>query len=113
MAELGTYQIPKEFRDEDKWFKFFNRKQLAITGGGILLCVPPSFIFHQLGYLQIGLAIDEIIILAALLLAFLPLPTERFLVGGGFMLNQIVLRLIIKNLPKNKKLYVKNYEEED
>ena len=110
MSEAGTYQIPKEFKDEDKWFKFFNRKQLFITFGGILLCIPPVWIFYKLGIMQIGLCIGEVILLGTLLLAFLPLPNDRFLIGGGFMLNQIVWRLIVKSRRRNKILYVKNYD---
>ena len=28
MAKMGRYRIPREMKDEDKWFKFFNSNQL-------------------------------------------------------------------------------------
>ncbi len=40
MAAIGVFRIPREFKDEDKWFRYFNKKQaiiLVLTGRGITL----------------------------------------------------------------------------
>ena len=30
MSRLGVFPIPGEFKSEDKWFRFFNRKQAVV-----------------------------------------------------------------------------------
>ena len=34
MAKLGVFPIPGEFKSEDKWSRYFNRKQAAV----LVLC---------------------------------------------------------------------------
>ena len=112
MAELGSYQIPKEFKDEDKWFKYFTKKQLVIVGGALALSVVIVGFFFGIHLLPVGVIIGETIMLLAVGIAFIKIPTDRYLIGGGYPVSQILIRLIVKKLPGNKVLYVKNYEEE-
>ena len=111
MAELGSYQIPKEFKDEDKWFRFFTKKQLIVVGAALAACVVIVSFFYGIGMLKVGLAIAEIIMVLAVAVVFIRIPTDRYLIGGGYHIAQIVGRLIIKRLPGHKIIYVKNYEE--
>ena len=30
MSRLGVFQIPGEFKSDDKWFRYFNRKQAIV-----------------------------------------------------------------------------------
>ncbi len=112
MAELGSYQIPKEMRDEDKWFRYFTKKQLIFVGGALFAAVAICTFFKSIGLFKVGLSISEVILLITLAASFIKIPTDRYLIGGGYHIMQIVSRMVIKRLPQNKILYVKNYEED-
>jgi hypothetical protein len=112
MAELGSYQIPKEFKDEDKWFRYFTKKQLIFVGGAIFLSVVITSFFSGLGLIKVGISISEVILLLTIAVAFIRIPTDRYLIGGGYHIMQILMRLVIKRLKQNRILYVKNYSEE-
>lgn len=30
MAATGVFRVPREFKDEDKWFRYFNKKQAVV-----------------------------------------------------------------------------------
>lgn len=30
MAASGVFRVPREFKDEDKWFRYFNKKQALV-----------------------------------------------------------------------------------
>ncbi len=37
MSRLGVFPIPGEFKSEDRWFRYFNRKQaLVLVVSGII-----------------------------------------------------------------------------
>lgn len=112
MAELGSYQIPKEFKDEDKWFRYFTKKQLIFVGGAGFASVVITSFFKGLGMIKVGISISEVILLLTIAIAFIKIPTDKYMIGGGYHIMQILLRLVIKRLPKNRVLYVKNYGEE-
>lgn len=111
MASLGNYQIPKEFKDEDKWFRFFTKFQLALFAIAVGLSILVLLITSVIHLLPIGVIITEILVGAALIFGFINLPSDRYMIGGGYPVRTIVMRIITKNLKRNKKIYVKNYDE--
>ena len=110
---MGTYSIPKEFKDEDKWFRFFTKKQLIYAGVGVAMVIGVMTVSKALGVTGVGICISEVIVLADGIIAFITMPTERYLIGGGYPLSTIVLRLVRKKLPSNKVLYIKHYDKDD
>ena len=112
MAELGSYQIPKEFKDEDKWFKYFTKKQLIVVGSALGASVLIISFFNGVGLLPVGISISEVVLILSITSSFIRIPRERYLIGGGYHIAVILWRLICKRFPKNRVLYVKNYEEE-
>ena len=30
MASTGVFRVPREFKDEDKWFRYFTKKQALV-----------------------------------------------------------------------------------
>lgn len=112
MAELGSYQIPKEFKDEDKWFKYFTKKQLIVVGSAVGASVLIMSFFMGIGMFPVGMCISEVLLLLSVTASFIRIPTDKYLIGGGYHIAVIVWRLICRKLPKNRVLYVKNYEED-
>ncbi len=113
MAQLGNYKIPKQFKDEDRWFKFFTKKQLLILGIGIALSMAVLAITSAIHLTGIGIICLVLNLAVSACLAFVPMPADRYLLGGGYPLLTIVLRLINKYLIEPKVLYVKNYEKQE
>ena len=108
---LGIYNIPKEFKDEDKWFKFFTKVQLIymVVAGVISAVLLKLFSFLHLTYLGIFLSVA--VFLCAIAIAFVPIPTARYMFGGGSKLSRIVARLVWKFvLGHGKDIYIKNYK---
>lgn len=104
---LGRYRIPKEIKDEDKWFKFFTKTQLLYVGIGGLLSGFFISLANTLHILPVGIVIAEFIMVVAIVIAFVKIPKDRYLIGGGLPIRVILLRLIEKNIPANKKIYLK------
>lgn len=111
MASLGNYQIPKEFKDEDKWFRYFTKFQLALFAIAVGISIVVLMVTAAIHLLPIGIIITELLVGLSLVFGFITLPQDRYMIGGGYPLRTIIMRLIVKNLRKNKKLYVKNYDE--
>lgn len=110
MSRLGVFPIPVEFKSEDKWFRYFNKKQaavLVITGiidyrvimaagtKGLLLPAFVLMIFFSLlvmGIVMIRLPVDPL-----------------FLSGGGITIDELIFRLLYRQM--HRKLYTKNYDD--
>ena len=113
MALDGRYRIPREFRDEDKWFRFFTKKQLiyvAIAVAIDFVFITMTLAFHIVG---VGIALSVICLMIALFLAFFVIPTDKYLIGGGYPVMAIISRVVYRHMPGNRILYVKNYKKEE
>ena len=109
MANYGKYRIPREFRDEDKWFRFFTKQQLIYVAVAIaidLVLIMTTLSLHMLG---IGVALSVVTLVVTMFLAFFVIPPDKYLVGGGYRITIIILRLFYRRLPQNRVLYVKGY----
>ena len=111
-ATLGTYSIPKEFKDEDKWFRFFTKTQLMYIGAGLLLGIGALKITYSLGILPLGVILCEIFLEMAAILSFLVIPSDRYLIGGGYPLRLILARLVKKRMSTGRVIYVKCFPQE-
>lgn len=107
MARLGHYKRPHEFKDEDKWLRYFTKPQLlyliVFGGTGILLFI----LFKGLGLRYIGCVFFELFTAAGILLPRVDVPQNWYLWGGGIPVRTILVRLIKKNLPWNKVVYIR------
>ena len=113
MPANGTYRVPREFKDEDKWFRFFTKTQLLIVGVGAGISAVIFFIFSLLELFVPALIITVIVMALSGLLAFLPMPNNKYMYGGGYPVYVIVLRLVNKLFIAEKCIYVKYDESEE
>lgn len=104
-----VHEVPRPLNDEDKWFKL-TKRQWLIMFPAILLSFFVIRFTYRIGFLPIGIALSVIFVICAFCLAFVELPPEKYLFGTGFKLEKLAIRIIRKKMPKNKKIYVKNYE---
>ena len=112
MAAIGTYRVPREFKDEDRWFRFFTKTQLLIVGIGLGICAVIFLIFSIFGLFIPALILSVVVLAIAGLLAFLPMPDNKYMYGGGYPVYVIALRLINKKFLAKKIVYTK-FESED
>lgn len=113
MSKIGVFPIPGELTSEDKWFRYFNRKQAAI----IVICgiIDYRVILSANGN---GLLLPAIIIMliftmTVMGIVLIRLPVDAlFLAGGGLTVDQLIFRLLYRL--RNRALYTKcSVDEED
>lgn len=112
MSQTGVFRVPREFKDEDKWFRYFNKKQaavLVITGLADYRLVA-SASAHGLTLPAVILAILLLLVAGGLVLIQLPVDV-MFLTGGGITLDQWIFRVLLRK--RKKVIYTKNAFERD
>lgn len=105
---LGTYKIPNEFKDEDKYFRIFTKSQLKYLAIAVIIGIGLLVFFSKLGLMPVGLTLCIIVILGVAVCVMLPIPEDKYLIGGGEMLGTIVIRVLVKKLKINKVIYMKH-----
>ncbi|MCR5719953.1 MAG: hypothetical protein K6F84_05255 [Lachnospiraceae bacterium] len=106
----GVHETPDKFRDEDKWFKFFTKRQLLILGPTFLAVIGfNSLIFSSplKGLFPITLLIGELFFIAAVVIAFFEVPDHMYMFGSGLKIEILIFRLIKKKLSKSHRIYTK------
>lgn len=110
MSRLGVFQIPGEFKSEDKWFRYFNRKQavvLVICGIIDYRVVMSASSKGMLVPVLIAMILFTLIIMGAVMIR---LPVDvMFLSGGGLTMDEMLVRLLYRRI--NRCIYTKNYDE--
>lgn len=104
-----VYNIPSEFTDEDKYFKFFTKKDLAviiITGAFTFLLFK---IAGHFGRPLVGLIIGIIIMILSIGCSMIKKPSSEYLTGGGQVIMILILRRLIRR--KKKVIYIKGYDD--
>lgn len=110
---LGTYKVPSPFKDEDKWFRYFTKKQLLFVGLAAIAAIMLTVFFSKIHMPAIGVGIGAVLVIGIGALVFVTIPQDKYLIGGGYKLEEIALRVVIKHFPKNKRLYIKNYDDSE
>lgn len=112
MAQTGVFRVPREFKDEDKWFRYFTKKQaavLVITGLADYRLIAAASA-HGFTLLAIVAAILLLVVAGSLVLIQLPVDV-MFLTGGGITLDQWIFRVFLRK--RKKVIYTKNAFERE
>lgn len=108
-----AYEVPDEFRDEDKWFGL-TKRQWAILGPVALIVVILVIATISAGltlFLPIVFILCGVLILAGIIVAFFEMPYHWYLFGSGFKIERILFRILRKKLSKKSKtIYTKHYD---
>lgn len=108
---MASYKIPKPFQDEDKYFRFFTKKQILFIGVPLALTVlvlaklwdAPKIVIFFVSMICVA------VLLACVVFSSFKMPKDKYLWGGGTSLERLGRRLIQKQTKKKKILWVKNY----
>lgn len=106
-----THPIMTELKDEDKWLKFFTIKQLIYYAIAIVIGILATLILKNIHLEAVGFVMIIVNIAIAFLLQMkIPESGDKYIIGAGMPLQTILFRLLKKLLPKNRVIYVKNYD---
>lgn len=113
MSRIGRYKTPKEFKDEDIWFKWFTKKQIIY----LVVCAGISFVIftvlQKIHLTLIGAMLVVILMLAGFMVPRMDMPADKYLIGGGMPLEQVMLRILVKKFLTKKKIYISSFTEKD
>lgn len=107
---LGKYRIMKPLKDEDRWLKFFTKKQFGfLIPAGVLSFVLYK-VFTGMELRPVGIMSATLIMMTALFVSMYQIPNNRYMISGGRPVYVVLFRLLRKSMKKNKVVYTKNYE---
>lgn len=111
MARIGRYKIPRPFKDEDIWFRWFTKKQLMylVVFGGVGILV--LFISAIINMVVIGGVFCVLCLALGIIIPRFDVPDDKYLWGGGMPLETIFIRIVIKKISK-KVMYIKCHNKE-
>lgn len=111
MAAAGVFRVPREFKDEDRWFRYFNKKQavvLVLTGLADYRIIMAA---SEKGLTLPSIIVALILTVVAGGMVMVRLPVDAmYLTGGGITLDQWVFRTVLRKCCK--KIYAKNMNQE-
>lgn len=115
MAATGVFRVPREFKDEDKWFRYFNKKQAVVLVLTLLADYRMLVAASEHGLVLPALVAAVLLTLVAAGIVMVQLPVDvMFLTGGGITLDQWLFRVILRK--SRRVIYTKHScekEEED
>ena len=115
MAATGVFRVPREFKDEDKWFRYFNKKQAVVLVLTLLADYRMLVAASEHGLVLPALVAAVLLTLLAAGIVMVQLPVDvMFLTGGGITLDQWQFRIILRK--SRRVIYTKHScekEEED
>ena len=110
----GPYNIPRDYKGEDKILMIFSRKAFAYTGIGVFVGAMIRSLFQSLNCTIVGNVILVVLALAGFIIGTFKIPeASKFEVTrklGGEKIDDVIVRYI-KFKKKHKRIYV--YKEEE
>lgn len=110
MSQLGQYKTPSELKDEDKWFKYFTKKQMAVAIAVLVFDWNTARIFNKLNLIVVGMTIDIFVTIVMAVITLLPMPQNKYLFGGGLPLYRLAYRVFLRKT-LNREIYTTLAEE--
>lgn len=105
----GEHRVPDPLQDEDKWLRLTKRQMLIIIVP-LLLGLGIIKITSSMGVLPMGIFLTVVLVVLTGAFLLVDVPPEKYLFGSGNKLEIIALRLLLKKLPVNKKIYTKHLD---
>ena len=92
MEERVVYEIPGEFSDEDRWFKFFNKRQALMIGVSIIFAILVIKGMTSIGLLPVGVIIGIFAVVFVSVSVMVKIPEMEYLRGGGQTLDVYLIK---------------------
>lgn len=97
MAAAGVFRVPREFKDEDKWFRYFNKKQAVVIVGTLLMDYRMIMTASGHGLVLPAIVVAIILTLVAGGVVMIRLPVDvMFLTGGGITMDEWLFRVLLR-----------------
>ena len=104
----GTFKIPMDAKDEDKWLKFFTKSQLAVIVIVAVIDFGIIKLTQALGATPIGVFIAIVLMIAACIITLFKVPESSHVIGAGNNIGKIIVRMLI-HWKIYKKVYIRGY----
>ena len=112
MARIGVFKVPSEFKNEDKWFKYFNRKQIVVLIITLFIDYRLISFSNSSGLLIPAIIVAIFFTMVIMGCVMVNLPVDSFfLTGGGVTLDELAYRIIYRKT--HKVIGTKNYCQDD
>ena len=107
-----TDDIPSEFTDEDKWFKFFTKPMLLVIAIGAVITVIVANIFKLFfGVIIPFLIIGFIATAVVVVMMMIPAPSSNVMRGGGESIMDVQLKKRYRK--KSRCIWVKGISDDN
>lgn len=112
---IGKYKVPRELQDEDRWFKWWTKSQLAIFIVAGIIDFGVISLFAALHIVVVGIVLAILILIFAAAIVYIKMPRSRHTHGGGMGFDTLFMRIIRRKSSKNRVIYTGciEYEEPD
>lgn len=111
MARVGIFKTPSEIKNEDRWFRYFNRRQAVILAIMLIIDYRIILVSHVHGWLLPAIIIAICLTMLVMGIVMINLPVDRFfLTGGGLQLDEFIYRLIYRKV--HRTICTKNYNQD-
>ena len=106
MSKMGVFPVPGELQSEDKWFRYFNRKQAATLVICGIIDYRVILWANTKGLILTAIRIMLILTLLAMGIVMIHRPVDVLVLsGGGLTVDQLIFRNLYR--VRHRELYAK------
>ena len=102
-----TEEIPSEFTDEEKWFKFFPKTAFIALGVGTLFTLLLANLLKGAGLFMATVITGAIPTIICVALIMIPKPDTEWLKGGGQSYSTLIIKRLLRRMKRC--IYVLGY----
>ena len=97
-------ETPHQLKDEDRWFKYFSKKQLIIVLPTVLIIIFVMYAAIKFDHPVSGVVFSALIALVIIGPIMFPMPQDMYLFGGGRPIFKFILCKIISGVKRSKRI---------
>ena len=100
-------ETPHQLKDEDRWFKFFSKKQLIVVIPVAIVILIIMYLAIKNNHLVGGIIISAIVAILVIGPIKFPMPQDMYLFGGGEPIYRFILCKILYYINRSKRIYIR------
>lgn len=109
---FGTFKTFGQMKDEDKYLRFFTKRNIIWSFIGIVIDCGILQIAKATGTVTFGIVLSAVVFVFFAGISFVKMPVSRYMSGGGLFLTTILMKLLMRRFGSNRALYTKYHREE-